>query len=164
MTDRRVANRASAVRKRALRRLAVEQPEVYQNWVDIMLVLSPAERSAQDVRSAARTQLRDEFPDRYRELYLEENAIEARVPLRRGGAGRAYNLAIGALRNRYADRYREIYVSTGQSGPAAYHRAVNIIRSEHEDEFNVLFNEYLNDEAKRDIEENGEPEWWQEER
>lgn len=76
---RHSADHSSVARKRALRRLAREQPDAYTTLYQRIRPRMPSHTHA---RNQAWTQLRYQYPDRYRELYEEERPLAAKPPRR----------------------------------------------------------------------------------
>jgi hypothetical protein len=74
---RHSADHSSVARKRALRRLAREQPDAYTTLYQRIRPRTPSHTHA---RNQAWTQLRYQYPGRYRELYEEERPQAAKPP------------------------------------------------------------------------------------
>jgi hypothetical protein len=75
---RRSADHSSAARKRALRRLAREQPAAYAT---LYQRIRPVAAGHYHARNRAWTQLRRQFPGRYQELYAQERRHSALGPV-----------------------------------------------------------------------------------
>jgi hypothetical protein len=74
---RRNADHSSVVRKRALRRLAREQPAAYAALYERIRPSTPSHTHA---RNQAWTQLRRQYPRRYQELYAQERQHKPASP------------------------------------------------------------------------------------
>ena len=131
------ANRSSIFRKRALRRLAREQPTAY---AEIYEKIRPGEATAAHARGKAWTRLRRQFPDRYLELFAEEQAAPA-AEIPANIRTKSWQRATASLADLRADAYRELYeqfFTGGMPEPRAYDRAMAILRETESELFTQL--------------------------
>ena len=136
-------DRSSALRKRALRRLAHEEPAAY---AAIYERVRPGEKHRANARGKTWTLLRQQFPDRYFELFAEEQAAPA-AEIPANIRTKSWQRASAILADLRATTYRELYdrfFAGGMPEPRAYDRAMAVLR-ESESE---LFTELLAHEYK----------------
>jgi hypothetical protein len=133
-------NRSSNCRKRALRRLAREQAASY---AAIYEKIRPAEGAPVNARGKAWTMLRHQYPDRYMELFAEEQiAPAAEIPA--AIRSKSWSRASARLADLRADAHRESYEQFRRQGmpdPRAWDRAVAVIREADADLFTRLLTE-----------------------
>jgi hypothetical protein len=136
-------DRSSNVRKRALRRLAREEPAVY---AAIYEKVRPGEKHRANARGKTWTLLRHQFPDRYFELFAEEQAAPA-VEIPASIRSKSWQRATASLADLRADVYRELYdqfFAGGMPEPRAYDRAMAVLRETE----SALFTQLLTHEYK----------------
>lgn len=130
---------SSKLRKRALRRLAREQPAAY---AAIYERVRPEEPGGVHARGKTWTLLREQFPDRYLELFAEEQvAPETEIPA--DIRAKSWNRATSNLADLHADRFNELHeqFSAKMPQPRAYDRAVAALRQFDEPLFTRLLAE-----------------------
>jgi hypothetical protein len=136
-------NRSSGFRKRALRRLAHEEPAAY---AAIYETVRPGEIDRANARGKTWTLLRYQFPDRYFELYAEEQAAPANgVPA--DIRSKSWARATANLADLRAGSYRKLYdrfSADGMPEARAYDRAMSLLRETE----SALFTELLTHEYR----------------
>lgn len=136
-------NRSSGLRKRALRRLAHEEPAAYAAVYEIV---RPGEKDRANARGKTWTLLRYQFPDRYYELYAEEQAAPP-TGIPADIRTKSWARATASLADLRAGAYRKLYdrfFADGMPEARAYDRAVALLRETE----SALFTELLAHEYK----------------
>lgn len=131
------ANRASAARKRALRRLAREDRPTYRALYE---QTRPLAGTGDQARGRALTLLRYHHPDRYLELYAQERLGPGTTVAPQIRAT-AWRKASKWLATRHAAAYRELYGQARASGlarPRAHDLAMTQLRNAHQELFACL--------------------------
>ena len=131
---------ADRARTRALRLLAREH---YAEYAGIYEHVRPAAPDRYQARNRARMQLRDRYPGRYMELRAHEQAASgAEVPA--GIRSKSWQRATGRLADLRAPAYRESFArfrAQGMNRPAAYDRAMAVLREADSDLFTRMLTE-----------------------
>ena len=135
-----VSKSADRARTRALRLLAREH---YAEYAGIYAQVRPAASDRYQARNQARMQLRHRHPDRYLELHAQEQASPGTdVPA--GIRSKSWQRATGRLADLRAAAYRELFTrfrSQGMNRPAAYDRAMAVLREADNDLFTQMLAE-----------------------
>jgi hypothetical protein len=135
-----VSKSADRARTRALRLLAREH---YAEYAGIYEQVRPAALDRYQARSRARMQLRDRHPDRYLELRAQEQAGPGTdVPA--GVRSKSWQRATRRLADLRAPAYRELFArfrAQGVNRPAAYDRAMAVLREADSDLFSRMLTE-----------------------
>lgn len=143
-------DRSSAARKRALRRLAYEERAVYRE----MYEQARRDASTHDqARGRGRTLLRYRFPDRYLELYAEEQAAPG-TDVPPGIRSKAWLKANAALADLRTDTYRPLFEQAradGLNNSCAYDLASSQLRTANQE----LFVRLLAEEIRSCLQESG---------
>lgn len=143
-------DRSSLLRKRALRRLSHEKHAAYAALYEQVLAEIPG-LTRHHARGRAWTRLRQEFPDRYLELFaLEDGGIGYDVPP--GVRSRSWQRACARLAGLREAAYRARYAqlrAQGMTPPKAYDRAIAAVREGNADLFARLLAEEYQQWAKR---------------
>ena len=131
---------ADQARTRALRLLAREH---YAEYAEIYEQVRPAAPDRYQARNVARMQLRHRYPDRYLELHAQERAhpgTEVTADIR----SKSWQRAIARLADLQAPAYRELFGqfrAQGMNRPAAYDRAMAVLREADCDLFTRMLTE-----------------------
>jgi hypothetical protein len=145
-------DRSSAARKRALRRLAREQRVVYRELYE---QTRQRVQTHDQARGRARTLLRYRFPDRYLQLYAEEQVgpgTEVPPEVR----SKAWLRASAALAELLGDAYRALFGQAhagGLNNSCAYDMASSQLRAANQE----LFARLLAEEIRCSLREIGVP-------
>jgi hypothetical protein len=135
-----VSKSADRARTRALRLLAREHYAEYAVIYEQVRVAAPDRYWA---RNRARMQLRHRYPDRYLELLAQERAGPGTdVPA--GIRSKSWQRAVARLADLRAAAYRELFGqfrAQGMNRPAAYDRAMAILREAESDLFTRMLTE-----------------------
>lgn len=139
---RKQANRASAARKRALRRLAREDRPTYRSLYE---QTRPLVSTGDQARGRALTLLRYHYPDRYLELYAQERLGPgtAVAPQIRAAAWRKASRWLAA---QHAATYQELLGqarASGLAGPRARDLAITQLRNAHQELFARLLSSQI---------------------
>jgi hypothetical protein len=135
-----VSTSADRARTRALRLLAREH---YAEYAGIYAQVRPAASDRYQARNLARMQLRHRHPGRYLELHAREQASPGtEVPA--GIRSKSWQRATGRLADLRAPAYRELFTrfrAQGMNRPAAYDRAMALLREADSDLFTQMLAE-----------------------
>jgi hypothetical protein len=135
-----VSKSADRARTRALRLLAREH---YAEYAEIYEQVRAAAPDRYRARNRARMQLRHRYPDRYLELHAQERAGPGTdVPA--GIRSKSWQRAVARLADLRAPAYRELFGqfrAQGMNRPAAYDRAMAILREANSDLFTRMLTE-----------------------
>jgi hypothetical protein len=133
-------DRSSLARKRALRILMREQ---YADYSLLYEEIRPATQTRHQARGRAWTQLRARFPDRYLELYAQEQAgLRTQVPA--GIRSKSWQRALVRLADLRDPAYRKLFAqfrALGMNPPRAADRALAALREANSDLFARLLTE-----------------------
>jgi excisionase family DNA binding protein len=135
-----VSTSAARARTRALRLLAREH---YAEYAEIYEQVRPAAPDRYQARNRARMQVRNRHPDRYLELHAREQAAPGTdVPA--GIRSKSWQRATARLAELRAPAYRELFGqfrAQGMNRPAAYDRAMAVLREADSDLFTRMLTE-----------------------
>jgi hypothetical protein len=135
-----VSTGADRARTRALRLLARER---YAEYAGIYAQVRPAASDRYQARNLARMQLRHRDPGRYLELHAQEQASHG-TELPAGIRSKSWQRATARLADLRAPAYRELFTrfrAQGMNRPAAYDRAMAVIREADSDLFTQMLAE-----------------------
>ena len=131
---------ADRARTRALRLLAREH---YAEYAGIYAQVRPVASDRYQARNRARMQLRHRYPGRYLELHAREQASPGtEVPA--GIRSKSWQRATGRLADLRAPAYRDLFTrfrAQGMNRPAAYDRAMAVLREADSDLFTQMLAE-----------------------
>jgi hypothetical protein len=135
-----VSKSADRARTRALRLLAREH---YAEYAEIYEQVRVAAPDRYRVRDQARMQLRHRYPDRYLDLHAQERAGPGTdVPA--GIRSKSWQRVVARLADLRAPAYRELFGqfrAQGMNRPAAYDRAMAILREADSELFTRMLTE-----------------------
>lgn len=130
-------NLSSQYRRRALRRIAREQPDEY------LLIYNETRKTKtrQQSRGQALTKLRALFPDRYLELYAEEKAGASETEIPPDIRSKSWNRALARLADLRKEQYQPLfatYSAQGMSPGRASSAAMSKVRAKNSELFAKL--------------------------
>ena len=135
-----VSKSADRARTGALRLLAREH---YAEYAEIYEQIRPAALDRYKARNQARIQLRHRYSDRYLELHAQEKAGPGTdVPA--GIRSKSWQRAVARLADLRAPAYQELFGqfrAQGMNRPAAYDRAMAILREADSELFTRMLTE-----------------------
>ncbi|HUY46288.1 MAG TPA: hypothetical protein VMV92_11255 [Streptosporangiaceae bacterium] len=131
---------ADRARMRALRLLAREH---YAEYAEIYQQVRPIAPDRYQARNRARMLLRDRYPGRYLELRAQERAGSG-TDIPADIRSKSWQRAVARLADLRAPAYRELFDqfrAQGMNRPAAYDRAMAVLREADSDLFTRLLTE-----------------------